>query len=321
MNFNKGSKINKFVLYVILLFAVVELLINTFLFFSIKNSPKIDNFVPYVGYLELNKESTDYFNKIDNYYEQASQVWLFGGTFLNQTDTRGKTISDQLAASIHQKEKKLHIKDFSQPGYCFDQQRVLFMELLRNRATPKTVVFYTGLAECFSPVIGYPEHFFEISSLIDNKDSGFLIRRRLKKKRIKSIYLLEALLNFRKQRFFNVLGYPELNKDNEERIESILENYIYNMRIIESVCQIYKIKSVFVWQPQDHIYQGKNKMIKKIADNEKILEIYLGLNEMVREDHYLQKKANFLDISQLFNKADHLDVNDIKIIINEIGIL
>ncbi|MBU0579537.1 MAG: hypothetical protein KKA19_00015, partial [Candidatus Margulisbacteria bacterium] len=128
-------------------------------------------YVPYVSRLtsifDWDTRQELLFQKSINYYDTAPEIWLFGGSTM-QGNHWQKTIPSKLASLLHLKNKQYVVRNFGQPAFVFDQERILFLELLRKNTSPQIVIFYDGANEFLPQIVGYPACYQEHISFFDN---------------------------------------------------------------------------------------------------------------------------------------------------------
>ncbi len=241
-------------------------------------------YVPYV-------ENLHEFQGTNNAYGDAPEIWLFGGsTMVGGSKAYGSgakngimygTIPDELAAVLKKHHWRYTLRNFGQTGYNMTQERILFFELLRQNKKPDIVVFYDGANDIRMGF--YPFGYRHYRKLYEREQHKILLLSLIRHARFK-VGSLYGMLFVRPGRLCrdNPFG---LEEDNKDIIPSVLEMYGSNIELIEAVCDRYKIKSFFIWQPV-----GKECRVVKGMD----------LVEDVRSSRFLAAKNNYMYLGNLF---------------------
>lgn len=164
---------------------------------------------------------------------------------------------------------------------------MFFLELLRYNNKPDAIVFYSGLPEIKSNIVGYPQYTEKYSDVYEVRISRHTFLNNLFASKIKLIFILEQLINYpfqwKRPKLEQAIPFNIKNNsptDLEDSARSIVDNYIYNTELIESVCASFNIKCFFVWdstcgdptntqyaQLNQKIYQELNKSVLKTKHN------------------------------------------------------
>ena len=188
--------------FLLVLFIEFSLQIYSFSLSKIESKPLTGfKYVPYVQVLDLP------FPMTKNYYKNASQIWLFGGSSaygghnskISSWDAHLglSSLSTELSKVLFNKNKKYTVHNFGQPSYFLHQERILFFELLFNNPKPRIVIFYDGVNEIHHSSPRHPVGTNEIKALVAGRQTPILFRRELMNSRIKTIYMLEQIINWR----------------------------------------------------------------------------------------------------------------------------
>lgn len=177
-------------------------------------------------------------------------VFLFGGsTTFNNGVPDEQTIASYLQDYLSElKKEKVAVYNFGQSGYFSIQERILFEQLLASGHRPDLAIFIDGLNDFYfnEGRPKYTEYFEQLQRFVDDPSYVF-------KFSVSSI--IEKLPMTRLARFFekSVIKKQESNKaveyDDPVVINRVINSYLENKKMIESVAATYDVRPVFVWQP------------------------------------------------------------------------
>lgn len=166
-------------------------------------------------------------------------IFMFGGS-----TTFGYGVSDdQTIASYLQVYLRRHtgrnvfVYNFGHGFYYSSQERVLFERLLTAGMTPNVVVFLDGLNDfCF----------FDDRPMFSDRLASSMNRTGGLVDSLSDLPLVKAVKRLAES---TCRSEPKRTFMNSELSRSVLDRYIRNIRIIESVSERFGIRPLFVWQP------------------------------------------------------------------------
>ncbi len=236
---------------------------------------------PYVGY-DANYRDTK--NRCSSQTEGSIVIFTFGGStmwgsFVDYT----QTIPSYLSKIMCDEGFDVEVKNYGQLGYVSRQGRNLFLEVL-EKSSPDIVIFYDGANDSIVDEPGKPEidvtadvfdFVVENSSLLTRL--GFLLKTDLDK---------EAF------RYFE----PRKSKkyEGDEKYEEIVESYLHNVEIINSISNDFDFEPFFYWQPSLATKSHLSKNEKKLYD-----------------DHYEEYLKHYKKTSQIVGKKESVPVRDL----------
>ena len=169
-------------------------------------------------------------------------IFLFGGsTVFNYGVPDNFTIASYLQRLFLKDkiQKRVCVYNFGRGYYFSSQERILFEKLLISGFTPDAAVFIDGLND-FYYVKDEPLFTSRLRYYLD-KGGSFLFK-------VPIVQLIYEIKNSSKHEK-HILQMSEDEFNNAEIIESVIKRYLENRKIIETLANLYKVKSVFVWQP------------------------------------------------------------------------
>jgi hypothetical protein len=281
------SKVFTYSLLIIFFFLIlIELSLQVFSL-HLKKPGLILNDWKYFPYVDFITQ----FDETKNYYNKAPEIWLFGGSTLRRDQQQYGSIPDKLSEILYKNKKKYTLTNAGQYWYIFNQERILFFELLRNSPPPKIVIFYNGAND--TTIGGMYPYSYEYNKKILHKDykrSVFLKKLSFfRGPGLRLVYLFSQLDKLRSKDDpvqDNIKQKIGLIK-NKHSTHNLLKNYKFNMKIIQSICITYDIKCYFIWQPLS--YRSYDP-----SPNNKIY------STAIKNDKYLQRQTNFLYLGDIF---------------------
>ncbi len=171
-------------------------------------------------------------------------IFLFGGsTVFNYGVPDNYTIAFFLQKYFFKDKsgsKKVYIYNFGRGYYFSSQERILFEKLLVAGFVPDAAVFLDGLNDFFY-IDGEPLFTDRLRDILENGGSVLT--------NIPIIRAIKEIKTNKNKSLISRLQKPEEEYKNPEVIESVINRYFKNKKIIEAVADAYSVKSVFVWQP------------------------------------------------------------------------
>ena len=189
--------------------------------------------------------------------------------------------------------KKLNVRafNFGVPYYFSRQETLLFEGLIRRGEKPDVAIFFDGLNDAvFANASFSREPFFtpqlrrRMNIPLDIK--SYLLSTNL----LKSLHLMGLVPSTGS--LTHTYFSPPQNIPIEKVADTILNNYFENLQFTKLLCDSYKIKCYFFWQPHPMYYHnhndtvsGKSSLLSEI--------IYKRIKKMNN------KPAEFIDLSDL----------------------
>jgi hypothetical protein len=178
-------------------------------------------------------------------------IFMFGGsTTFGYGIPDDQTISSYLQGILSNKLKRdIRVYNFGRAWYYSTQERILFERLLTAGFIPDMVIFVDGLNDSYH-LLDEPHFTNQLGQLMDGSEMDYksVILKKLPMYKF-AIYL--------KQKLFT--GKVEKKEDNKRSIQkdinpealpvTVINRYLTNKKIIEAICDRYKIQPIFVWQP------------------------------------------------------------------------
>lgn len=234
-------------------------------------------------------------------------IFMFGGSTLWGWGARDDyTIPSLVAKILHNKYNvQAHITNFGELGYVSTQELIRYMKELQHKNIPHLVVFYDGLNDIFSALqsneAGIPHNEFKRKSEFED---GIITKVFASFTEHSKLYKL----------IFSIFG--KNNHDIKINIESqrlnqlsdnIVNTYAGNMNIIKSISSLYKIKTLFYWQPT--IFTKND-----LSSSEKIFAKIHAYSEPLYKSTYKKistlEENNFSNISNIlsgYNRSFYID--------------
>lgn len=236
----------------------------------------------------------------------SPRVWFFGGSTM-EGEMEGEDdnwLAVEFARRCRDAGRPCSVRNWGQSAYQIHQEKYLFMELLRTMRPPDVAVFYDGVNEIettgekwmFSSSYGINRGLFDL--LPDQRS----VIRRLSRRAVTSLAMLQVLANGLIRGSASVVfEHSGLSWSPDDRPPAVAQNYRFNVRVIEAICQEYGIRCFFVWQPELLTRDWTSDEEKRIlATIEPFRENRLAVHASIRNDPWLRGKPNFLFLSDLF---------------------
>jgi hypothetical protein len=250
-------------------------------------------------------------------------IFLFGGsTIFGYGLPDGQTIASCLQSYLSDKVKiEVKVYNFGCGHYISLQERATFERLLLAGKVPNMAVFVDGFNE-FYHYGGEPAFTGDLAEFMENNlkhrgqsnCAGVL-------ERLPVVVLLKGIINRLRPGGRQIAhNTPAENKYSNRKqdlsndisvLKSVIDRYLKNKKIIESICGSFGVQPVFVWQPVStykydlryHLFAGR--------DLEKYLRSRYGYGYFAEYTNTYDLGSNFLwcaDVQESFNEPLYVDV-------------
>jgi hypothetical protein len=305
-------------LYVLALFVFVELVITVLcgVLFDQGFSVGSSRYVPYVDHIIERREpgTRDGFRVTVGAESDYPAIWMFGGSTVEGgyhedpdhpcEPGAACTLPSHLYEVLREGGRPHTVHNLGQGGYHSNQERILFQELLGRQKPPQIAIFYDGVndTENGARIAGYPSDYERIRDILERRRNRTSFGYELAASRVKSLFLLNSLLNSRwgSRSLDDFNPYGAIGKSDEAYLYAIAENYVHNVRLIEATCREFEIECYYFWQPV--VYYKKHKTSRELAH--KLYEgpdKYREVRKNVRSLMPRTGVRGFYDISDLFD--------------------
>lgn len=241
------------------------------------------------------------------------RVFMFGGSTVWGTGARdeftvpsfvSKKLTNQLAAGVR-------VTNFAESGYVSTQEVIALLLELQRGNVPDIVVFYDGINDIWSAfqsgVAGIPQN-------EDNRVTEFNLRRRLNWRE----GFVNRLALYRMSRWgvgsFGGArgGSPagEHLRTTEPLANAVIDVYLRNVSIVESLARRFGFQAVFFWQPtvftksrlsaRERRWAGRSERRLGRGAEPFFGEVYKVFHERMSTG----KMANVYDLSGVFGEDD-----------------
>jgi lysophospholipase L1-like esterase len=259
---------------------------------------------PYT-YWVMQQDSGDYINIQSNglryttsFVEEdsnAPRIFFFGGSTMWGEGARDDyTIASHAARLLHEADQPAQVENFGQTGYVSTQDLILFELQLAQGNIPDVAVFYGGFNDVLS---GYQHDMAGLPLSETNRARDFYTGRLLDDGQV----VLRPPTNITQDDFdWSLVATASADA------ETILERYLANVKIIQTLADAYSIEVLFVWQPapfHKHTMTPEETILYEnvLADRPGLYTLYQAADTLLREQLTPQEAKNFLIISDLFS--------------------
>lgn len=180
-------------------------------------------------------------------------MWILGG---RPPGIEGFRVSEALAAGLSKDGGGVTVVDLTQPGYVMGQSVALFLEMLRGHSRdrrPQRAVFLAGPFDLAAPIVGYPVMVEEIRDIFEYRVGGYPFLRALADARIKSVVVLDHVLNLPFRREGMAIGdlspLPPLPAQEglQAKARAVVADVLFQSGLADVVCHEFGIRCTFVW--------------------------------------------------------------------------
>jgi hypothetical protein len=242
------------------------------------------------------------------------KVFLFGGsTTFGYGVADEHTIPSYLQTFLEEGDPAtaVAVSNYAQAYYYSSQEMQAFFRLLKQGMVPNYAIFIDGLNDIglrTQRVLGFDEPWFtpEMTALWDaRRGSSQQADPALSQGRAESALLSRLpMVRFARSIASRVLpqSVPDVDKKPEPKeshpavvdpervareVENITSVYLANMTMTQAVCQTYRIKCLFVWQPVP-FYKYDAKLLRNPSSNIQPhwSRVFAGMSEL-RRDNFL----------------------------------
>lgn len=232
----------------------------------------------------------------------AVKIMMFGGSTLWGTGARDEfTIPSFVSKKLNAKNVDVWVTNMGEGGYVSTQEVIALMLELRKGNVPDLVVFYDGINDTDSAfqqgIAGIPlqENNRKAEFNQFNWRGGILEKSSL----YWSVYMVVDYARFLaqpRQAPANLQAYA-----NQELASSVLDTYVANMQIVESLAQSYAFPVVFYWQP---VLSNKRNLSQ--FENRKFIR-YGGIGLFQQMDRSLDQRSLAQSHSDFHDLRDAFD--------------
>ena len=182
-------------------------------------------------------------------------IFLFGGsTVFNYGVPDDETIASYLQNLFL---RNVCVYNFGRGNYFSSQERILFERLLTDGYKPDIAIFIDGLND-FYYYNNEPLFTGRFRQFVDNKGKTLLVDLPL----INIVKDIKKIADVQPEK---VNDLSDKKYDDEQLIKNVISRYLKNKKLIESISDSFKIKTLFIWQPvptykydlKYHIFAGK----------------------------------------------------------------
>lgn len=231
-------------------------------------------------------------------------VFLFGGsTTFGYGVSDNQTIASYLQANLlsgRDQSRPYCVYNFGRGNYFSTQERILFEQLIISGYTPDIAIFVDGLND-FYYFNNEPLFTERFRKFVDFKGKTLLV----------DLPLVNVVRDIKK------VGDIEHDKKNEDYddpilLKAVVDRYTKNKKLIETVANSFKVKTIFVWQPvptykydlKYHIFAGRGFGRFLFSKYGYVyMEDYVKKNEMGKNFLWLA------DIQQNVKKPLYVDID------------
>lgn len=228
-----------------------------------RHKPKMGDYyrVTEAGYRET-REPGPWPPALENF-----NIYFFGGSTAFQPGPAWTTVASYLQDDLNRSNegRKVYVYNFGRSGYMSTQEMILFQELLKSYPAPNMAVFMDGINDfCF--IDGKPGGWHAVAAdynrKIENhmsaaKGNGIVTKWHLVRDFILTLPLTRMLVGIVERIVtpdieYGASGISPLATEtpvDREVLESVIQRYKDNVRIITATANAFAVTPLFVWQP------------------------------------------------------------------------
>lgn len=207
-------------------------------------------------------------------------VYFFGGSTMFGFGVPDAATLPSQFEGLAPRNWEVRAFNYGQPYYYSRQETMLFEQLLRNGARPDVAIFLDGLNESIEMTAAYLREPFFTSTL----------RRRMASPIDWPVLILDLNL-VRALRTVGLAPTPESlthryyklpeNVPLEEIVNQTYANYRENIRFTQKLCDEYRVRCLFVWQPIPMVgYQKESDTVSDKLAQPHITKLYESIRRM-----------------------------------------
>jgi lysophospholipase L1-like esterase len=245
------------------------------------------------------------------------KVFMFGGSTMWGLGAEDEsTIPSIFAEEAKNKGINCEVVNFGQYAYVSTQEVIELMLQLQKGNIPDIVIFYDGVNDTFSgfqlSVPGLPHD--EI-----RREKEFCL---LERKELQTLAVQSAIRQLSTMRFLHgVLQKSGLRRDNFQPVppeyekaiadkgalaHAVVETYLNNIKLVQTLSRSYGFTSLFYWQPviytKQHLTEYERQSLELDVYYPGMKEFYLDTYAALRKSSAgLDESGAFHDISSIFN--------------------
>jgi lysophospholipase L1-like esterase len=194
-------------------------------------------------------------------HDNALNILVFGGSAVWGTGARDNhTIPSLISRQLSESGIHAHVTNLGETGYVSTQEVILLIRLLQHGARPNVVVFYDGVNDTFS---AYQQGIAGLPQNEPNREAEFDLLNQLDRLAPKVIFsrfnrlALMRFVNSIRRRLPGKASRPQPPRVNtsptysrgSELEQSVVDIYLSNVNIVQSLSKVYAFDALFYWQP------------------------------------------------------------------------
>jgi hypothetical protein len=248
---------------------------------------------------------TDCIKKL--FSKETKNIIFFGGSGMANGETPNYLTSIEYYLFKDNLEKFRSV-NFSMSGARLSNNLSIFLEFVPKIKNIDTAIFYDGINEFHSiKFLGNPSDDFYWTSGVKKRihdPISFFFDVLTSRSKLLEVFFLN-ILKFDNTRIARNITVVDKN------IEEAANDYIYRKKILEDLCKIYKIKCVFILQPNFYLTKNNNSSdhYKKIKS---FYSKFYPNNEYILKKGYsiLIKEKNIFDFTGIFDDIENTYFDD-----------
>lgn len=222
-------------------------------------------------------------------------IHVYGGSTVWGEGARDAyTIPGHLARLLAEQGTPRHVSNYGQTGFVSTQDLIWFQLQLSSGNAPDLAIFYQG--------------FNDILSAWGSGKTGITLQEEMRMNDSEAGRILRA-----GQPLLALPAIPLSTLDlsaaavTDTSAQAILDRWLANRRLIESMAQAYDVQVLFVWQPAiiyKHPLTASEQAITQRWESERpgLFDLYRQVDQLLRSD--LQQDDNLLLLGDLFAQDD-----------------
>lgn len=233
------------------------------------------------------------------------EVFVFGGSTIWGTGARdAHTIPSELAALFAQQPNmgNVRVTNFGNWGYVRTQENLLLLRELQQGRIPDLVIFYDGVNDLVSSFManeaGLPQNTI-------NRAEEFNIRLSTKRQLgmlLSSSYLFRAATGIGRNLGGNAPAQP---RNLDALAQQSIDAYKHALDVSDALAELHGFKVLNFWQPNVFTKQPRTDYEEGYrAKDGHFEELFTNAYSIVPQDAELVGRANFFDLSQLFEGVE-----------------